>query len=371
MAKVKANPMDKFKEKTSDVKPSSFVTESLIKSEIIILPELKDLIPALAEDESRQLEENLIKYGIKDPLSVWETDAITVLNGLEANSPSHDLFADLDNDTTVYILFDGHNRYGIAKDRNLDFKVNKMTFNGLSEVKDYMIDYQLGRRNLTPEQVSYLRGLKYNELKKAGKASGKSVKEKINVAEELAQEFGVTDRTIKRDGEFAEGMDKLTPEFKKDVLSGKSKLAKKDVQALKSAKPSAPIDSMAGVLELLKEQEIEKDHQSEQKVDELVDRAFSGYDLNNDESEGSVNTAQTDLNQLDAFNLDEFKGDLQESPAIENSADSESTEMYETEPVLTVEEVEGDLKQLFEQHLSKDVLIQIINKAGELLNLRD
>lgn len=368
MAKVKVNPMDKFKEKTSDVKPSAFVTESLIKSEIIILPELKDLIPALAEDESKQLEENLIKYGIKDPLSVWETDVITVLNGLEANSPSHELFANLDNDSTVYILFDGHNRYGIAKEKNLDFKVNKMNFNGLSEVKDYMIDYQLGRRNLTPEQVSYLRGLKYNELKKAGKASGKSVKEKINVAEELAQEFDVTPRTIKRDGEFAEGMDKLTPEFKKDVLSGKSKLAKKDVQALKSANPDAPIDSMEGVLQLLKEQEaeqsVEQDPQSVQKVDELVDSTFSNYA----ESEDSISPIQTDPNQLDAFNLDEFKDDSQRSTLIENS---ESADIQEPGPVLTVEEIEGDLKQLFEQNLSKEVLIQIINKAGELLNLRD
>lgn len=367
MAKVKVNPMDKFKEKTSDVKPSAFVTESLIKSEIIILPELKDLIPALAEDESKQLEENLIKYGIKDPLSVWETDVITVLNGLEASSPSHELFANLDNDSTVYVLFDGHNRYGIAKERNLDFKVNKMNFNGLSEVKDYMIDYQLGRRNLTPEQISYLRGLKYNELKKAGKASGKSVKEKINVAEELAQEFDVTPRTIKRDGEFAEGMNKLTPEFKKDVLSGKSKLAKKDVQALKSANPDAPIDSMESVLQLLKEQEeqkVEQDPQSIQKVDDLVDSTFSNYV----ESEDSISANQTDPNQLDAFNLDEFKDDSQQSTLIENS---ESADIQEAESVLTVEEIEGDLKQLFEQHLSKDVLIQIINKAGELLNLRD
>ena len=371
MAKVKVNPMDKFKEKTSDVKPSTFVTESLIKSEIIILPELRDLIPALAEDESKQLEENIIKFGIKDPLSVWETDVLTVLSGLDAKSTSRELFTKLDNNAAVYILFDGHNRYNKAKEKGLDYKVNKMSFNNISEVKDYMIDYQLGRRNLTPEQVSYLRGLKYNELKKAGKASGKSVREKINVAEELAQEFGVTDRTIKRDGEFAEGMDKLTPEFRKDILSGKSKLAKKDVQALKSAKPFAPIDSMAGVLELLKEQEIEKDPQSEQKVDELVNSAFSSYDIHNDQSEGSVNTAQTDLSQLGAFNLDEFKGDLQEFPAIENITDSESIEIQEAEPVLTVEEIEGDLKQLFEKHLSKNVLIQIINKARELLNLRD
>lgn len=368
MAKVKVNPMDKFKEKTSDVKPSAFVTESLIKSEIIILPELKDLIPALAEDESKQLEENLIKYGIKDPLSVWETDVITVLNGLEASSPSHELFANLDNDSTVYVLFDGHNRYGIAKERNLDFKVNKMNFKGLSEVKDYMIDYQLGRRNLTPEQVSYLRGLKYNELKKAGKASGKSVKEKINVAEELAQEFDVTPRTIKRDGEFAEGMDKLTPEFKKDVLSGKSKLAKKDVQALKSANPDEPIDSMESVIKLLKDQkaepEVEQDPQHVQKEDELVDSTFSNYV----DSEDSISAIQTDPNQLDAFNLDEFKDDSQQSTLIENS---KLADIQEAEPVLTVEEIEGDLKQLFEQHLSKDVLIQIINKAGELLNLRD
>jgi hypothetical protein len=312
MAKGKVNPMDKFKEKISDVKPPSFLTESLIKSEIIILPELKDLIPALAEDESKQLEENLVRFGIKDPLSVWETDVLTVLNGLDSNSPSHELFAKFDHNYTVYILFDGHNRYGIAKEKGLDFKVNKMNFKAFSEVKDYMIDYQLGRRNLTPEQVSYLRGLKYNDLKKAGKLSGKSVKEKVNVAEKLAKEFGVTDRTIKRDGEFAEGMEKLTPALKKDVLSGKSKLSKKDLQALKSAKPPAAIDSMEGVLEILKDHEAEK--------------------------------------QAQASSYDQITG---------------------AEPHISIEAIEEDLKQLFAQDLSKDILRQIINQAGKLLSLKD
>jgi hypothetical protein len=56
---------------------------------------------------------------------------------------------------------DGHNRYEICKKNGISFSVQLMSFGSLQQVKEYMIDLQLGRRNLTPEQVSYFRGLRF------------------------------------------------------------------------------------------------------------------------------------------------------------------------------------------------------------------
>ncbi len=45
-----------------------------------------------------------------------------------------------------------------------------MDFADLKSVKDFMIDLQLGRRNLTPQQIQYFRGLRYlNEKADKGK----------------------------------------------------------------------------------------------------------------------------------------------------------------------------------------------------------
>ena len=364
MAKSKINPMDKFIEKNSEVKPAAFLTESFIKTEILILPELRDLIPALAEDESKQLEENLLSYGIKDPISVWETNAYNVLESLEDQSPSRELFGGFEDDSIVYILFDGHNRHRIALENGLDFKVNKMSFNTLSDVKDYMINYQLGRRNLTAEQVSYLRGLKYNELKKVSK--GKSVKEKINVADSLAEEFGVSDRTIKRDGEFAEGMDKLGPDLKKDVLSGKTKMAKKDVHALKSTKTQAPINSMEEVLKLLQEEESntnQKDTESHDIVDAMVDTIYDNYYPDTAESKD----ASVSEDEIETLDFNEFKEAPENEIEKENLVGEVSGELLD---VNDIDAMENNLKELFKKQLSYQVLNDIIKIANELLEFK-
>ena len=58
--------------------------------EIRIDKEFESLIPPLSKDEFMQLEENILKEGIRDPLVVWD--------GPEGYG----------------ILLDGHNRYKIA-----------------------------------------------------------------------------------------------------------------------------------------------------------------------------------------------------------------------------------------------------------------
>jgi hypothetical protein len=94
---------------------------------MIIKDEFKKLIPPLAIEEFNQLEKNIIADGCRDPLLTW--------NG---------------------ILIDGHNRYEICIKHGLAFSVVEKEFASESNVKEWMINNQFGRRNLSNYQRSVL-----------------------------------------------------------------------------------------------------------------------------------------------------------------------------------------------------------------------
>ncbi len=210
---MKKDIFKKAIQKNTEAIPLSLLeTESKIKKEFIILDELKDFISPLSKEESEGLEQDIIKDGISDPLIIWETTPEVV--GLK-NSKAK----------TVYVLIDGHNRYRISQKYNIDFRIILRSYDDIQEVKDSMLNKQLNRRNLTLEQISYYRGLKYNNVIKSQEGSPKI----INVAFNLAKEFKVNEKTIRRDAEFAKGLDKLTPALRHDVLAGKTKVNKSDI----------------------------------------------------------------------------------------------------------------------------------------------
>jgi hypothetical protein len=53
----------------------------------------------------------------------------------------------------------------IYTQHNLPFEVYVLSFDSQKDAKDYMINLQLGRRNLSQNQISYFRGLRYNNEK--------------------------------------------------------------------------------------------------------------------------------------------------------------------------------------------------------------
>lgn len=215
------------------IKDHSLISHEAIKDKITIIEELQDLIPPLLADETKQLEENIIRNGCREALIVWET-----ANEHIGRKPEGE---------KKFILVDGHNRYRICRENEIDFKVNLQSFDSMSEVRDFMINNQLGRRNLTPEQISYLRGLKYLKNKKdRGKYDRENHKGQNvpygSTAQELAQKFNVSDKTIKRDGVFADGLSKLVPTLRNEILAGKIKVSKKSIQEI--AKQDAPNNSV-------------------------------------------------------------------------------------------------------------------------------
>ncbi len=227
--------MTLMKAKTTDLKPSLLSAEENIKSQIIVLDQLRDLIPPLTDEESEQLEQNILKHGIKDPLTIWETTSTV---------------AEIDDqDAPVFVLIDGHNRYRLSQQHGLDFRINLVRFATLDEVRDYMIDYQLGRRNLTAEQASYLRGMRYLQQKTMRGSNLQTDSPQMNVSETLAKEYGVSSRTIKRDGEFAAGIEKLAPALKREVLGGKQKLPKSTINAIAKMDVTEPISQVETILD--------------------------------------------------------------------------------------------------------------------------
>ena len=86
-----------------------------------------------------------------------------------------------------------------------------------------MIRHQLGRRNLTPDQQSYLRGKQYELRKQQGKRTGLTsphCEEKLTTAEKLAEHHKVSRATIERDAAYAASIDTVADAVGGDAAQG-------------------------------------------------------------------------------------------------------------------------------------------------------
>jgi len=145
------------------------------------------------------------------------------------------------------ILIDGHNRYQIVKKHNLPFNTISLEFNSRDEAVSWMISIQIFRRNLTPMQLTYYRGLQYNIEKKIHGGgdrfkqtppSGQNVHLDGSTANRLSEQYKVTARTIRRDGEIAEvlvAIGKESQEAKNSILTGDIKINRKQLREMVSA----------------------------------------------------------------------------------------------------------------------------------------
>ena len=123
-----------------------------------ILKELEVLIPPLTSEEFKQLERNILEEGIRDPLVTW--------NG---------------------ILVDGHNRYRIAQEYDIDFETVEKEFADINAVKVWMINNQFGRRNLNNYQRSVL-ALQLEDVFKAKAKENQAIQFKGNSLPKISAE---------------------------------------------------------------------------------------------------------------------------------------------------------------------------------------
>lgn len=234
---------------------------------IEIDPIFEGLLVPLKYEENKLLELSILENGCTDPIKLW-------------NYQGRD------------IIVDGHNRYRLCTQHGKDFKTEYLNFNSVEDAKYWMINNQLGRRNLTSDQLSYYRGLKYLQLKK-DKGGYRQVLSKgqneLSTSELVSKEFNVSASTIKRDYKFAVGIEligRFNGDLKNRILNGELSINKKDIQLLgdssrsfKVIKNEADLINKIGLVkkDLLNNVEKELDAVA-QESNLQVEEAFPSYE---------------------------------------------------------------------------------------------
>jgi len=217
---------------------------------VVIYPAFRSLIPPLSGEEYQQLEENLKAEGCRDALVVWDRSPRALYaEGLGECKDERCKYAHKTVPVAQWevgdgiwlcpgcgygiaprgddILLDGHNRLEICERLDIPYKTKKIQLDGYEAAADWIDKNQLGRRNLTPDQASLLRGRRYNRAKKAHGGDRKSKDQNDllieSTAVRLAKQHGVSAPTIKRDGQFASAVEKakrLDPDIERKVTAG-------------------------------------------------------------------------------------------------------------------------------------------------------
>ena len=146
--------------------------------------EFKELIFSLANDEKALLEKNIVHDGCRDALVIWKEEDI---------------------------LLDGHNRYEICTKHKLEYKTKAISLPDRAAALDWIDSNQLGRRNLSPDMMRLLRGRLYNrtapEQGKRNDLTSDQNDTKLQRADRIAKQSGVSAATVKRDAKFAKDIE--------------------------------------------------------------------------------------------------------------------------------------------------------------------
>ncbi|BDD01867.1 ParB/RepB/Spo0J family partition protein [Persicobacter psychrovividus] len=206
---------------------------------IKVQPELKALIPALTKNEYQKLTESVQKEGVREPVLVWQ-----------------------DPDGGFYYIVDGHNRWRVAGALKLmEIPYRVLQFADLEAVKEYMVDLQMGKRNLVKWQVSYFRGMKYERLK-GNHGGDRSAQEGGRLAENLGASFGVSAMTIQRDAKFYRGVQALPEDVKARFLDRKISAKKAEIEKIGAFNTFEKI----GALDIVRIFELEQENASEDDI---------------------------------------------------------------------------------------------------------
>lgn len=182
-------------------------------NDIIVDAELEALLPALDEQENIELMISIERDGFTDPIIVWLGQGV---------------------------LVDGHNRYRIwrdalCRDEDKAPEIKEKPFKDKEEVKDWMRQRALARRNLRDamrvkialERKPFLQAKAKANKVESGKASGRGkvpqlVVEPLEVTKEIAKSAGVSHETVRR---VETVLDKATEGTKQAMLSGEKSIA--------------------------------------------------------------------------------------------------------------------------------------------------
>lgn len=184
--------------------------------------EFEDLLPVLTPDELEKLENSILQYGMLDPIKIWQ-----------------------EPDTNEWIIIDGHNRYNILIKHDIkwhywqDYKIMD-ELKTREDVKQWMLEQQLGRRNLTEteryEIVQRFKSIFEKKAKENQSSGGKGLTNlsKVNTRKEMAKATGVSEGTYNK-------LDKIMQSDNEEI---KQKVREKELsidkayQMVKNQKPT-------------------------------------------------------------------------------------------------------------------------------------
>lgn len=127
----------------------------------------------------------------------------------------------------------------------IPFKVKQMNFADKWDAISWMCRNQLGRRNLTDEQRTYLIGKQYEAQKMAEKFHGNQYSGSLQngdhqngrTKDKIARDLGVGSSTVERSEHFAHGLDaaeQASPGIRESVLSGEVKAPKNLISEIRN-----------------------------------------------------------------------------------------------------------------------------------------
>nr|WP_319489248.1 hypothetical protein [uncultured Caproiciproducens sp.] len=194
-------------------------------AKLIIDDDFKQLIPSLSEEERCLLEQNLIRDGCREPLSVWNN-----------------------------MILDGHNRYEICTRLQIPFSIQRINLRNREEAIVWICINQLGRPSVTEETRRYLIGKRYETEKILGvhNVAGINQHTKKEVGannlpespfgvtarrtrERLATEYNISHATVLNYGHYSRALDSLStvvPKITPKILSGKIKISQDNIAYL-------------------------------------------------------------------------------------------------------------------------------------------
>jgi len=182
-------------------------------------PEFRDCLDPLDEKSRQTLEESIREDGCREALVVWPQ-----------------------SDGTL-ILLDGHNRHAICEQHGINFRTVNCPDSVTNRTKAaaWIVKNQVGRRNMTADRLAYLCGKVFNSEKREWGGTGANQHsaeqrgqngpsaQRGKTAERVAREFGLSARTVKRHGKFANQVDAVAaehgPEAKAEILAGRKEVS--------------------------------------------------------------------------------------------------------------------------------------------------
>ena len=193
-----------------------------MSDDLHISKRLKALLPPLTAEEKKQLKANLVQDSrVLDPILFWY-------------------------DGEKKYIVDGMHRHPIAVNLGLPYKTDRVEIDGdIEDVEIWILDHQLGRRNLlSPQAIRTIRGELYNRLK--GKQGGDHKSQESNrqnvgligdAAASVAEKAGVSPRTVERDGKRADTLEGCAPVIQRAVGSGSLKASDAELKTLAKLPP--------------------------------------------------------------------------------------------------------------------------------------